>query len=66
MREGIPFKSRHGLQWQLVLVNPALLRQAQRRLRASGPSHAIERALELALNGQSSVVVAPVMAGPTH
>jgi hypothetical protein len=37
------------MQWQLVLVNPALLRAAQRRLRASGPSHAIEEALRLAL-----------------
>ncbi len=49
MRDGIPFKSRHGLQWQLVLVCPALLRAAQRRLRASGPSHAIEEALRLAV-----------------
>jgi hypothetical protein len=49
MSDGIPFKSRHGLQWQLVLVSPTLLRAAQRRLRASGPSHAIEEALRLAL-----------------
>ncbi len=49
MSDGIPFKSRHGLQWQLVLVCPSLLRAAQRRLRASGPSHAIEEALRLAL-----------------
>ncbi len=49
MSAGIPFKSRHGLQWQLVLVSPSLLRAAQRRLHASGPSHAIEEALRLAL-----------------
>ena len=49
MSDGIPFKSRYGLQWQLVLVSPGLLRAAQRRLRASGPSHAIEEALRLAV-----------------
>ncbi len=49
MRDSAPFKSKHSLQWQIVLVNPALLRQAQRRLRAAGPSEAIERALEIAL-----------------
>ncbi|MBC7843147.1 MAG: hypothetical protein H7099_12580 [Gemmatimonadaceae bacterium] len=49
MSDGVPFKSRHGLQWQIVLVDPRLLRAAQRQLRASGPSHAIEEALRLAL-----------------
>lgn len=49
MSDGIPFKSRHGLQWQLILVSPTLLRAAQRRLRATGPSHAIEQALRLAV-----------------
>ena len=46
MSDGIPFRSRHGLQWQIVLVDPTLLKAAQRRLRASGPSHAIEEALK--------------------
>ncbi len=49
MSDGIPFRSRHGLQWQIVLVDPVLLKAAQRRLRASGPSHAIEEALKAAL-----------------
>jgi hypothetical protein len=49
MSEGIPFRSRHDLEWQIVLVNPRLLRAVQRRLQSSGPSHAIELALELAL-----------------
>ena len=49
MSDGIPLRSRHSLQWQIVLVNPALLKAAQRRLRASGPSHAIEEALRLAI-----------------
>lgn len=49
MSDGIPFRSRHGLQWQIVLVDPALLKAAQRRLRASGPSHAIDEALMLVL-----------------
>ncbi len=49
MSDGIPFRSRHGLQWRIVLVDPALLTAAQRRLRASGPSHAIEEALKVAL-----------------
>ncbi len=49
MSAGVPFRSRHGLQWQIVLVDPRLLRAAQRQLRASGPSHAIEEALRLAL-----------------
>ena len=53
MGGGIPFRSRHGLEWQLVLVNPALLRRAQRVLRASGPSDAIDRALEQAVFGRS-------------
>ena len=45
----ITFPSRHGLQWQLVLVDPRLLRAAQDELAASGPSHAIEEALRLAV-----------------
>lgn len=49
MAGGIPFRSRHGLQWQLVLVDPRLLSAAQARLAASGPSHAIEEALRLAV-----------------
>lgn len=49
MADGIPFRSRHGLQWQLVLVDPRLLKAAQRELDASGPSHAIEQALRLAI-----------------
>ncbi len=54
MSDGIPFRSRHGLQWQIVLVDPALLKAAQRRLRASGPSHAIEEALKVVLGGAAS------------
>jgi hypothetical protein len=50
----IPFPSRHGLQWQLVLVDPRLLRAAQDRLSASGPSHAIEEALRLAIRADPS------------
>ncbi len=49
MSAGIPFRSRHGLQWQIVLVDPVLLKAAQRRLQASGPSHAIEEALKAVL-----------------
>jgi hypothetical protein len=49
MTRRIPFPSRHGLEWQLVLVDPRLLRAAQDRLSASGPSHAIEEALRLAV-----------------
>jgi len=45
----IPFPSKHGLQWALVLVDPRLLDAAQARLAASGPSHAIEEALRLAV-----------------
>jgi len=48
MAGGIPFRSRHGLEWQLVLVDPRLLRRVQWRLGATGPSHAIEEALRLA------------------
>ena len=44
-----PFPARHGLQWKLVLIDPRLLRAAQDRLSASGPSHAIEEALRLAV-----------------
>lgn len=54
MAGGIPFRSRHGLQWQLVLVDPRLLTAAQSRLDASGPSHAIEEALRLALRTASA------------
>jgi hypothetical protein len=49
MARRIPFPSRHGLEWQLVLVDPRLLRAAQEQLSASGPSHAIEEALRLAV-----------------
>jgi hypothetical protein len=52
MSDGIPFRSRHPLQWQIVLVNPALLKAAQKTLRASGPSHAIEEALRLVISGR--------------
>ena len=54
MSDGIPLRSRHPLQWQIVLVNPALLRAAQKQLRASGPSHAIEEALRIALRTRTS------------
>lgn len=54
MSEGVPFRSRPDLQWQIVLVNPRLLKAVQRRLRCSGPSHAIEEALRLALDRQRS------------
>ena len=53
MSDGMPFPSRHGLQWQLVLVDPTLLRAAQRHLRASGPSHAIEEALKAVLSASA-------------
>lgn len=59
MAGGIPFPSRHGLRWQLVLLDPRLLTAAQLRLAASGPSHAIEEALRLALRS------APPAAPPT-
>ncbi|MDZ7630029.1 MAG: hypothetical protein U5K74_01410 [Gemmatimonadaceae bacterium] len=49
MNDPIPFRSRHPLQWQIVLVNPKLLKAAQRRLGCAGPSHTIEEALRLAL-----------------
>jgi hypothetical protein len=55
MSEGIPFKSRHALQWQIVLVDPRLLRAVQRQLRVSGPSHAIEEALRLALRALPAI-----------
>ncbi len=54
MSDGIPFRSRHPLQWQIVLVNPALLKAAQKALSATGPSHAIEEALRLVISGRSS------------
>jgi hypothetical protein len=63
MRDGIPFKSRPSLQWQIVLVNPMLLRQAQRRLRVSGPSEAIEHALEIAL-GRRQPEMRPARSSP--
>lgn len=59
MAGGIPFPSRHGLQWQLVLLDPRLLCAAQARLAASGPSHAIEEALRLALRVSPSQPVPP-------
>jgi hypothetical protein len=56
MREGIPFRTRHGrLQWQLVLLDPRLLHAVQRRLQAGGPSHAIEEALRIALGERPPV-----------
>ncbi len=59
MAGGIPFPSRHGLRWQLVLVDPRLLTAAQARLSATGPSHAIEEALRLALRISPSQTVPP-------
>ena len=53
MARRFTFPSRHGLQWQLVLVDPCLLRAAQDQLSASGPSHAIEEALRLAVRAAS-------------
>ena len=53
MSDGMPFPSRHGLQWQIVLVDPTLLRAAQRHLGASGPSHAIEEALKAVLDSSA-------------
>ncbi len=52
MKDGIPFRSRHLLQWQIVLVNPKLLKAAQRRLRCAGPSQTIDEALRLAMGRQ--------------
>jgi hypothetical protein len=66
MNEGVPFRARPGLQWQIVLVNPRLLRAAQRRLRASGPSHAIEEALKLALGSESTIGPEGRKAPPIH
>ena len=54
MADGIPFKSRHALQWQIVLVDPSLLRAAQRQFGATGPSHAIEEALRIALSAHKA------------
>ena len=54
MPHGIPFRSRHQLEWQLVLVDPRLLEAAQAHLSASGPSHAIEHALKLAVQESQS------------
>jgi hypothetical protein len=62
MSDGMPFPSRHGLQWQIVLVDPRLLSAAQRHLRASGPSHAIEEALKAVL-GASALGEAPRRVG---
>lgn len=53
MSDGIPFRSRHPLQWQIVLVNPALLKAAQHVLRSTGPSQAIEEALRIVIHGRS-------------
>ena len=64
MSDGVPFRSRHGLQWQIVLVDPRLLRAAQRQLRASGPSHAIEEALRLALKLERKSSVSKRRASP--
>ncbi len=66
MNEGAPFRARPGLQWQIVLVNPRLLKAAQRRLRASGPSHAIEEALKLALGSDQGVGPAERKSPPIH
>jgi hypothetical protein len=66
MSDGVPFRSRHSLQWQIVLVNPSLLRAAQKRLRASGPSHAIEEALRLALRERKPVVQRRRVQAPIH
>ena len=66
MSDGIPFRSRHPLQWQIVLVNPALLRAAQRRLRATGPSHAIEEALRLALKDRKPAAPRQRLSAPLH
>lgn len=59
MPGGIPFPSRHGLQWQLVLVDPRLLQAAQQILSATGPSHAIEEALRLAVRARAGAAGAP-------
>lgn len=66
MTDGIPFRSRHALQWQIVLVNPRLLRAVQRQLRASGPSHAIEEALRLVLEHRPLVPVGRRSSAPLH
>lgn len=66
MNEGIPFRSRHRLQWQIVLVNPRLLKAVQRRFRSSGPSHAIEEALRLALGSSPLASVSIRKSPPIH
>lgn len=66
MHEGIPFRSRHRLQWQIVLVNPRLLKAVQRRLQSSGPSHAIEEALRLALGDSQQGSLAGRKSPPIH
>ena len=66
MSAGIPFRSRHALQWQIVLVNPVLLRAVQRQLRATGPSHAIEEALRLALESNPGRVAEGRKRGKLH
>jgi hypothetical protein len=66
MSEGVPFRSRPDLQWQIVLVNPRLLRAVQRRLRCSSPSHAIEEALRLALGRERSIPPEGVKRLPVH
>jgi hypothetical protein len=55
MRDGISFPSRHGLHWQLVLIDPRLLHAAQRRLQSTGPSHTIEEALRIVLGERPPV-----------
>ena len=66
MHEGIPFRSRHRLQWQIVLVNSGLLKAVQRRLQSSGPSHAIEEALRLALGNSQQGSLAGRRPPPIH
>jgi hypothetical protein len=55
MPNGIPFRSRHGLHWQIVLIDPRLLYAVQRRLNATGPSHTIEEALRIAIGERPHV-----------
>ena len=66
MNDGVPFRSRHRLQWQIVLVNPRLLKAVQRRLRSTGPSHAIEESLRLALGRSHSGSAATQNSPPIH
>jgi hypothetical protein len=66
MRDDVPTGPRPGMQWQIVLVNPRLLKAAQRRLGASGPSHAIEQALKFVLSQERRSRPAPRLAQPAH